>query len=287
MKLPFNRKESEFKNENLRVKCKKYKFSEFDGITLVSLVITIVILIILSSIAISFAIGKNGIILRAQEAKKAQIIANAKEQIGIEIITAQTEAIERNQKIEQSQIEDIISKYGTLQEDKDTIILKNNNYKISLKEIYNGDISNIESAYTQNKTLYQVSAGIIRNLAISSNGQIMMPNIDNISDYGTEGKAIAGFISNKLKLEENSKLTLPKGKYIFESYVPIRQSTYGVGYKVIDSKGITIVDHTANTTTAELYSSNFELEETTDISIYWYRTNRGWTDFTYYKIIEM
>lgn len=80
---------------------------------------------------------------------------------------------------------------------------------------------------------------------------------------------------------------MPKGKYIFESYVPVRLSTHGVGYKIIDLNGNTILDHTYNTTTEELYSSNFELEETTDIIIYWYRTNRGWTDFTYYKIMEM
>lgn len=284
MKLPFSRKESDFKN--LRVKCKKYKFSEFDGITLVSLVITIIILIILSSIAISFTIGNNGIITRAKEAKKMQIIANAKEQIGIEIITAQTEAIERNEEIEQSQIEVIISKYGSLQEDKDTIILKDNNYKISLKEIYNGEISNTGS-YEENKILYQVTGAIYNNESqIVPNGQIMMPNTEKIVGI-SGGKSIASFISNKLKLEENSKLTLPKGKYIFESYVPVRLSAHGVGYKIINSNGITIVDHTADTTTNNLYSSNFELEETTDISIYWYRTNRGWTDLTYYKIIEM
>ena len=40
------------------------------GITLVALVITIVILIILATVAISFAFGNNGLVNRAEEAKK-------------------------------------------------------------------------------------------------------------------------------------------------------------------------------------------------------------------------
>lgn len=277
------------------------------GITLVSLVITIVVLIILSTIAISFAIGNNGIITRAKEAKKMQIIANAKEQIGIEITTAQTETIERNEQLEQTQIEDIISKYGTLQEDKDTIILKDNNYKISLKDIYNGEISNTGN-YTENKAkiellenqikelekkleeskteegniLYQVSSAIFLKEA-NSTAQIVMPNTTSIK-WLTGGKAIAGFISNKVSLTPNNKLTLPKGNYIFESYVPTRKQAYGVGYKVFDEDGNTIVDHTYVALSGDYESTNFELEEETDVTIYWYRTANGWTDLTYYTI---
>lgn len=280
------------------------------GITLVSLVITIVILIILSTIAINFAIGNNGIITRAKETKKMQIIANAKEQIGIEIITAQTEAIERNEQLEQTQIEDIISKYGTLEEDKDTILLKDNNYKISLKEIYNGEISNTgsyaenkakiallesqikeleqkleESKIPQENTLYQVSFAVFIQEK-SSTGTIVMPNTTSHKWY-PGGKAIAGFVSNKIKLDTNNKLTLPKGKYTFESFVPVRKQAYGVGYKVLDKYGNTILDHTYAALTGDYESTNFELEEETDITIYWYRTEGGWTDLTYYKIIEM
>ena len=40
--------------------------------------------------------------------------------------------------LEQEQIENVISKYGKLQEDGDNIILNNNGYEISLIEIYKG-----------------------------------------------------------------------------------------------------------------------------------------------------
>ena len=39
------------------------------GITLVALVITIIVLIILATVAISFAFGNNGLVNRAEEAK--------------------------------------------------------------------------------------------------------------------------------------------------------------------------------------------------------------------------
>ena len=120
------------------------------GITLISLVITIVVLIILAGVAINMTLGENGIFRKAQEAKRMQAIATAKEQIGTEILSAQVEAIERNEELEQTQVEDIISKYGVLQEDGDTIILNDSGYEVSLLDIYNGTTTTTGS-YTENK----------------------------------------------------------------------------------------------------------------------------------------
>ena len=80
------------------------------GITLVALVITIIVLIIIAGIAVNMSLGDNGIFTKVKEAKQLQITAEAKEKIGTEILAAQMEAIERNEQVEQSQIEDIISK---------------------------------------------------------------------------------------------------------------------------------------------------------------------------------
>ena len=107
------------------------------GITLISLVITIVVLIILAGVAINMTLGENGIFNKAQEAKRMQAIATAKEQIGLEILEAQIEAMENNEELEQSEVEAIVSKYGTLQADGDTIILNDNGYEVSLRDIYN------------------------------------------------------------------------------------------------------------------------------------------------------
>ena len=111
------------------------------GITLVSLVVTIIVLIILAGVSINLLLGENGIITKAKEAKRAQEIAEIKEKLSLEIAAAETDAIIRNENLEQRQLEDIVNKYGTLQEDKDTIITKKNNYEISLKEIWYGVLS--------------------------------------------------------------------------------------------------------------------------------------------------
>ena len=120
------------------------------GITLISLVITIVILIILASVTINMTVGENGLFTKAREAKRLQKIAEANEKMGIEILAAQMEALERDEELEQEQLEDIISNYGELQEDGDTIILKDNGYETSLLAIYKGTTTTTGS-YTENK----------------------------------------------------------------------------------------------------------------------------------------
>ena len=71
------------------------KLQNKNGVTLVSLVVTIVILIILAGIAISMTVGDNGIFIKAKEAKRLQITAEAKEKIGTEILDAQVEAVQK------------------------------------------------------------------------------------------------------------------------------------------------------------------------------------------------
>ena len=119
------------------MKIKREVLVNNNAITLISLVITIVILIILAGVAISMTLGENGIFTKAKEAKKMQAIATAKEQIGLEILEAQIEAMENNEELEQAKVETIVAKYGVLQTDGDTIILNNTEYEVSLREIYN------------------------------------------------------------------------------------------------------------------------------------------------------
>ena len=60
---------------------KKFERRGNNGITLVALVITIVIIIILSTIAINFTFGENGLITRAQQAAEMTAIAQVQEQL--------------------------------------------------------------------------------------------------------------------------------------------------------------------------------------------------------------
>lgn len=283
----------------------EYKLRRFDGITLVSLVITIVVLIILAGVVINFAISENGIISRAQEAKKMQVIAEVKEKIGTEILSAELEAIQRDEHLEKKQLEEIISKYGELQEDEDTIILNNNKYEIKLSDIYTNTIAE-SGSYTENlakiallekqieelskqlqdnnKKLYSVS-GAIYGKTTSPNGTIVMPNINNTIGI-VDGRFTSTVLSNKVTLIENQSLKLAKGIYTFESFVPSRGATWGAGYKVFNSKGKLLVDHTYKGATSDFETVDFELEESEHITIYWYRSSNGWADLTYYMIKE-
>ena len=58
------------------------------GITLVSLVITIVVIIILAMITINFLFGENGLLIKAQEAKKMSEIEEVREKLEIATGTA-------------------------------------------------------------------------------------------------------------------------------------------------------------------------------------------------------
>ena len=133
------------------------------GITLVALVVTIIVLIILAGISINLLLGENGLITKAQEAKKQQKIAEIKEKISLELAAAETDAIIRNESLEEEQLNDIVSKYGTLQDDKDTILTKDDNYEISLKEIWYGTLST-SGSYSDKKKQIEILENQLKEL---------------------------------------------------------------------------------------------------------------------------
>ena len=139
------------------------KIESQKGITLVALVVTVIVLIILAGISINLLLGDNGLITRAQEAKKQQKIAEVKEKLSLELSAAETDAILRNESLEEEQLNDIISKYGTLQDDKDTILTKDDNYEISLKEIWYGTLST-SGSYSDKKKQIEILENQLKEL---------------------------------------------------------------------------------------------------------------------------
>ena len=69
----------------------KLKFKEEKGITLIALVVTIIVLIILAGIALSFVLGKYGLINRAKDSKIMQEKAKEKEQLELVLHDARIE----------------------------------------------------------------------------------------------------------------------------------------------------------------------------------------------------
>ncbi len=115
------------------------KIKSTKGITLISLVVTIIILLILAGVTIATLMGDNGLITRANDAKIATEIADIKEQIQTEILGKQAE----NQgNISDSSLETILLKYGTLSNEEKlidkTLITTKGNHKIKVSDIFNG-----------------------------------------------------------------------------------------------------------------------------------------------------
>ena len=192
---------------------------EEKGITLVALVVTIIVLIILAGIAISMTLGDNGIFTRAKEAKRLQITAEAKEKIGADILDAQVEAVQKNEKLQQSKVEEIIAKYGELQADGDTIKLKDNGYEISLKEIYNGTTSSsggstdgstgsaeLDSLKTELAQTTATEDKILKDYKAYSNGKLMTGTMENFAGQTVTASTIT-------ENGENAEITIPQAGY--------------------------------------------------------------------------
>ncbi len=131
--------------KNSQEKLSKYA-EKHSGITLISLVITIIILIILAGVSISLILGENGLFTKAQKAAKDMDIASLKEQIGTELLSMQIENEENNFVIEKSEVEKVLSKYGQVikSEDGNIIGLKptGKDYEIPFSELWEGETTN-------------------------------------------------------------------------------------------------------------------------------------------------
>ena len=237
-------------------------FKRQKGITLIALVITIIVLIILAGIAISMTVGENGIFAKAKEAKRLQITAEAKEKIGTEILAAQVEAIERNEELEQAQVEDIISKYGTLQDDKDTIVLKDNGYTVSLLDIYQGTTTS-SGSYTENKAKIELLEGQVKRLqeqlnSMSQTGDEKDKKIAELNDKVTNIENEKNELQNKanelVALKENLGKVTATENQILKSYTAYKDGKLITG---------TMANYEGKTVTASKITKNGENAEVT------------------------
>ena len=113
---------------------------EKQGITLIALIITIIVLLILAGISIAMLAGDNGILTRTKSSKQISEIAGIKEEIKTEIIAEQA-GNEGN--ISESALKTILEKYGTINYDEDgkkikSITTTKEGYEIAMKDIWTG-----------------------------------------------------------------------------------------------------------------------------------------------------
>ncbi len=116
------------------------------GITLVALVITIITLLILAGISIQ-TLTNQGLFSQADNAKKSTEIANIKEQINLNIYQKQLEPPLGS--VTQTQLENILSKYGTIVYEEDGATIKSikteSGYEILLADIYSGSYIELQA----------------------------------------------------------------------------------------------------------------------------------------------
>ena len=115
------------------------KIKSTKGITLISLVVTIIILLILAGVAIATLMGNNSLINKANNAKIETEITSIKEEIQTEILSEQA----GNQgSISDSSLKTILEKYGTLSEEEKltdkTLTTTKGNHEIKVADIFNG-----------------------------------------------------------------------------------------------------------------------------------------------------
>ena len=102
------------------------------GITLVSLVVTIIILIILAGISINTLVGENGIIIRAQQAKGNIALAKQKEEEQLNELYEQLEGSNQGIPPEEGTIGDLTNKLQDLQNKFDTIQAEYSDFKTTI-----------------------------------------------------------------------------------------------------------------------------------------------------------
>ncbi len=130
-----------------KLKCKEQErktIKKNNGITLIALVITIIVLLILAAVSIATLTGENGILTRANDSKKQTEIASVKEQAQLDIANWIAERLENGEDttLDDATIKNIIETanasntdkyYKELQSDK---IITPSGYEILYSELY-------------------------------------------------------------------------------------------------------------------------------------------------------
>lgn len=131
-----------------------------EGITLIALVVTIIVLIILAGVSINLLFGQYGVVTKAKDAKEKQEIAQVKEDIQLKLVGLQVEKIKKGESITTGELEEIIntSKGEVVKDANGTITgVKVGDTTIPIEEVTQGITIESETptytAYTRGQTV--------------------------------------------------------------------------------------------------------------------------------------
>lgn len=161
----------------------KGKMREKSGITLITLVITIIVLLILAGVTIATLTGENGILTRASEASKQTEIASVKEQAQLDVTNWVAEELENGREGTISDWEDIKNILDEANPNTE------NRYYVDVTEegieTPNGYIVPIEEFYTSNTDEGETSETIGEAINIEKYGYIVPEYTVKTSEMST------------------------------------------------------------------------------------------------------
>lgn len=197
---------SNINSEELRVKSEKYKFREFEGITLISLVITIVILIILAGVAINLGIGENGIFRRAKQTKEQYNLTSAREKLELVLLYARTEK-EVNDKYDSEEFLDNMLEEKDISVNGNSVTVDNYIFLIDREKLIITD----SLGETQIKVTKEIKSYNGKNengkyevevlLTIESNTEIKILTIENLDGTNLKIETDKSKIAKDMRLE--------------------------------------------------------------------------------------
>ena len=192
------------------------------GITLVSLIITIIILLILAGVTISMILGENGIINKAKNAKNNTNRSQFEENVEIAEITYKMNLKVENEQIAYAELKKTIENYGYSYEVEDkTLKITNNEFTKTI---------NLEQVETENESLEWMK---VNNLIVTSK------NIGNYSSKYSgieEGTVFLNYDINKKDIYNPRDLSLASAQYglaLISTYSKTNDNEYLENAKLI------------------------------------------------------
>ncbi len=230
------------------------KTKENNGITIIALIITVIVLLILAGVSIAMLTGNNGIIMQATNAKQSSDIAGLKEQIEAETLSCIEKTGKFNKNLFKSKIEKSI-KVATIQEMDNAIIIVAQNCRAIVDGI-SGEITKINDLNTVN-VINPVETGDVEDKKIELAWDELKQasrEIANETSIGNQTTEVTIIIGNKTEV-------LRVGDYKTVKYDGQDQKVKIIGFntdiKSSDSSkaGITF-DFEAALTTGQMNNTN-------------------------------
>lgn len=206
------------------------------GITLITLVITIVILLILAGIIISGLVGENGLFARAKEAKDKQLKAEILEDVETKILEAQTD------KLGSATLEDVIIKLNEDERYEFTIKYSSefarlsNDGDIKASDIADNTLSQEKKTELNEKSCVYVARKQRTDIVVQI-GKSLTAKVMNIEKTSGNINYVLSYNANVSNINVPSAVSAEEGEVVSVDLnnIPVREGYTFVGWSTNSS----------------------------------------------------